>query len=100
MDDIAAYRTVLGDSKDADRIGQMLAKEEIDVLTFTSSSTVRNFVAALDPVLPLPETVTVACIGPVTAQTAADLGLTVNVTASQHTIDGLIQALIEHSQEQ
>lgn len=100
VDDIAAYRTVLGDSEDADRISQMLAEGKIDILTFTSSSTVRNFVAALDPVLTLPETVTVACIGPVTAQTADDLGLPVHVTASQYTIDGLIQALIKHSQEQ
>jgi uroporphyrinogen III methyltransferase/synthase len=63
-----------------------------DAITFTSSSTVTNFlqVAGLDAV-----PAAVVCIGPVTAQTARDAGLTVDVVAEEHTIDGLVQALVE-----
>jgi uroporphyrinogen III methyltransferase/synthase len=55
VDEIAAYRTIPVSSYHAHRIRDMLAAGEIDVLTFTSSSTVRNFVSALDPIPPLPE---------------------------------------------
>ena len=63
-----------------------------DAITFTSSSTVTNFlhVAGLDAVPPV-----VVCIGPVTAETAREAGLTVDVVAEEHTIDGLVQALVE-----
>ena len=64
-----------------------------DVVTFTSSSTVTRFleVAGVDRVPPL-----VACIGPVTAETARDAGLSVAVEATEHTVPGLVAALIEH----
>jgi len=65
----------------------------VDALTFTSSSTVRNFCEALgglpDP-LPL-----VASIGPVTSATATELGLTVTAEAPEHTIDGLVATLVD-----
>jgi uroporphyrinogen III methyltransferase/synthase len=96
VDEVAAYRTAMGDQEDADQIRRMLVAGEIDALTFTSSSTVRNFVAALAPMPSLPESVTVACIGPVTAQTAQELGLPVHVIAAEYTIEGLIQALVAH----
>ena len=61
-----------------------------DAITFTSSSTVTNYVEAVgaDHVPPL-----VACIGPVTAATARAHGLSVDAVAGEHTIDGLVQAL-------
>ncbi|MCX7619950.1 MAG: uroporphyrinogen-III C-methyltransferase [Acidimicrobiales bacterium] len=64
-----------------------------DAVTFTSSSTVERFVEsfgaeALPPV--------VACIGPVTAATARSFGITVDVEAEVHTIDGLVEALVQH----
>ena len=61
-----------------------------DAVTFTSSSTVRSFVDALgrDAVPPV-----VACIGPVTATTARELGVTVTVEAEEHTIPGLVAAV-------
>jgi uroporphyrinogen III methyltransferase/synthase len=66
------------------------ALAEAEVVTFTSSSTVTNFLAAAgrDAVPPV-----VAAIGPVTAATARDAGLTVDVEAAVHTIDGLVEAL-------
>jgi uroporphyrinogen-III synthase len=53
---------------------------------------VTNFleVAGLDAVPPI-----VVCIGPITAATAREAGLTVDVVAEEHTIDGLVQALVE-----
>lgn len=77
---------------------RLLAEEAIDIVCFTSSSTVRNLVAALDgDVTPLAAP-TIACIGPVTAATAAQLGLRVDVVAREHTIPGLVAAVIEHVQ--
>jgi uroporphyrinogen III methyltransferase/synthase len=63
------------------------------VVTFTSSSTVTRFleVAGAERLPPL-----VACIGPVTAATAREAGLTVTVEATEHTIPGLVAALVDH----
>ena len=64
----------------------------IDAVTFTSSSTVRNFV---DLVGPLPDPAPpVVSIGPVTSDTARELGLTVSAEATEHTIDGLVATLL------
>lgn len=84
---VEAYRTVQGRPTDA----ELAAVAEADVVTFTSSSTVRNFLAVCDTVPPV-----VACIGPVTADTAREHGLTVDVEADVHTIDGLLDALTAH----
>jgi uroporphyrinogen III methyltransferase/synthase len=67
-------------------------------VTFASSSSVRNFAEAvgLDRVGPLLENVTVACLGPITAATAAELGLHVAVTPDEYTIEGLVEALVDH----
>lgn len=88
------YETVLEDS-DATEVKRMLAEGEIDVVTFTSSSTVKNFATLVgkDGKLDLPESVTVACIGPITAKTAKELGLDPDVIAEEYTIEGLIEAL-------
>ena len=62
-----------------------------DAITFTSSSTVTNFlkVAGLDAMPPI-----VACIGPITAATAREAGLSVDIIAEEHTIEGLVQAVV------
>jgi uroporphyrinogen III methyltransferase/synthase len=96
VNEVTAYRTVPAASEDVEQIRRMLTKGEIDVLTFTSSSTVRNFVASLRPLPDLPQGITVACIGPITAQTAEESGLPVHVSAREHTIEGLLSALVEH----
>lgn len=70
-----------------------------DVITFTSSSAVVAFCEGLDdPATVLGQTV-VACIGPVTAQTAAEKGLPVQVVAQPHTVPGLIDALADYYNE-
>lgn len=87
VDVVEAYRTVpvVPDADERRRLA------DADAITFTSSSTVTSFVAAfgVDAVPPL-----VACIGPITAATARGLGLTVAVEATEHTIDGLVDALV------
>src|SRR5690606_12548520 len=80
----------------SDAILESIRDGEIDAVTFTSSSTVRNLVTLLDHNLaPLRDTV-IACIGPLTAETAREAGLTPHVVAEVHTIDGLLSALREY----
>ena len=95
--EVHAYRTILGDG-DASAIREALANGEIQVVTFTSSSTVRNFVKLVggEGLPALLEKVVVASIGPITSGTARDLGLRVDVEAEEYTIDGLVQALLKH----
>lgn len=64
-----------------------------DAITFTSGSTVEGFVA-VSPDLKIP--VTAACIGPVTAQVAADAGFKVAIVAKTYTTEGLVTALEEY----
>ncbi len=85
---VEAYRTVgPPPDKAAARTGA-----EADVITFTSSSAVTGYLdlAGLDGVPPV-----VACIGPVTARTALEAGLEVEVVAKVHTAAGLVAALVE-----
>ena len=74
-------------------------KSGVDIVTFTSASTVENFVAIarknnLDP-LNLPNNPLFACIGPITEQAARDEGLVNLVVAKEYTTDGLIEAITE-----
>jgi len=64
-----------------------------DWVTFTSSSTVRNFMELLGEDRSPLEHVRVASIGPITSGTARELGLDVAVEAERHNIDGLVSAL-------
>ena len=94
VEDVAAYRTV-PDLAGREAALRLLAAGQIDVVTLTSGSTVRNLVAALDGQRALLERPLLACIGPVTAEAARDLGLRVDLVAPIHTIDGLIEALVQ-----
>ena len=64
----------------------------VDMITFTSSSTVRHFVGAMPE--PPSDRVKIACIGPITAQTARDLGLRVDIIAQEYTTRGLVDAIV------
>ena len=76
----------------ADLAQQVEAAQASDYLTFTSSSTVRNLVAALDG--QIPTEVRVVSIGPVTSDAVREAGLSVDVEAERHDIDGLVAALL------
>ncbi len=95
--EIVVYRTL---PAEIDLDGLNALKSGVDVVTFTSASTVENFVALtrqhkLDP-LTLPNNPLVACIGPITEQAARDAGFQNIVTAKEYTTEGLIQ-IIGHS---
>ena len=95
VDEVVAYRTVVPDDLSLDRLRRIL-KQGVDVVTFTSPSTVRNLshVASVEGLGALLEGVKVACIGPVTADAAKALGVHVNIVASSHTIDNLVEAIV------
>ena len=88
--DVAAYRNVAAPLSDEQRRAVAAA----DGVVFTSSSTVNRMVAEVgaDAVPPL-----VASIGPATSATAAGHGLEVTVEAAEHTIDGVVAALVRHA---
>jgi uroporphyrinogen III methyltransferase/synthase len=95
---VTAYRTVTPEA--SRQLAQSAIAEGIDIATFTSSSTVLNLSKLLGGDLSGLSDATVACIGPATAATARDLGLHVDIVASEHTIVGLVGALEEEfSQE-
>jgi uroporphyrinogen III methyltransferase/synthase len=91
VDEAFAYRTVL-ETRDTNGARRQLARDGADLITFTSSSTVENFLALG---LPWPKGMRIASIGPVTSKTARDQGLKVDVEARRHDIDGLVQAIRE-----
>ena len=76
-------------------LNQALADGAVDMVTFTSSSTVKNFVQMLptDRIDTLLKAVKLASIGPITSQTAADQGLKIDIEAATYTIDGLVAAI-------
>jgi uroporphyrinogen III methyltransferase/synthase len=98
--EVAAYRTVLGGGdRDTDHdVYRMLLEKQIDAVTFTSASTVRNFVQILgeEPAVDLLRTTVVASIGPVTAEAAQQLGIETTVMPSTYTIPALVDALVEY----
>lgn len=95
--EVVAYETrAVADH--AQQIHEKVQKGAIDMITFTSSSTVRNLISLLssdDPARMLTD-VRIACIGPITADTARSYGLKVDLTAEAFTIDGLCDAIVAY----
>jgi uroporphyrinogen III methyltransferase/synthase len=89
VDEAFAYRTV-PETHDTSGARQRLVKHGADLITFTSSSTVENFLALG---LPWPKGMRVASIGPITSETARDNDLKVEIEAKRHDIDGLVEAI-------
>jgi uroporphyrinogen III methyltransferase / synthase len=98
VEEVTAYETRQVDDAGEELVAR-LNDGTIDIVTFTSSSTVKNFHRLLpsDRIDPLMKTVTVASIGPITSQTARDLGFKVAIEAQSFTIPGLIQAILDHA---
>jgi uroporphyrinogen III methyltransferase/synthase len=97
VDVVEAYRTVKpkGGTK---KLRELLAGGNIDIITFTSSSTVNHFAELLkkEDLKILLKGVAIACIGPVTARTAKGWGIKVQIQPRQYTIPGLTQAIVEY----
>jgi uroporphyrinogen III methyltransferase/synthase len=95
VDVVEAYRTVIPDEAAA-RVREVLSgRRPPDCVTFTSSSTVQNLVAAMGTEGALLTGVKVASIGPITTQTARSLGIEVTAQAKVFTVDGLVEAILE-----
>lgn len=93
VDDVALYRPAKPEP-DVEGL-RALRSGEVDIVTFASSSSVRHLVELLDgDVSPL-RGMTIACIGPITAQAVRDAGLEPTIVAREHTILGLVRALEE-----
>jgi uroporphyrinogen III methyltransferase/synthase len=95
VDELTLYRASRPSEAPKEAIGR-IGKGEVDVVTFASSSTVRNLVALLDGNLDGLRDATVASIGPITSKTARECGLDVAIEAQEHTIPGLVKAIKEH----
>jgi uroporphyrinogen III methyltransferase/synthase len=89
--DAAAYRTV-PDRATAERARAAIEARKVDYVTFTSSSTVRNYVELVGAVT---GGARVVSIGPITSGTARELGLEVDVEAAEYSVPGLIRAIVE-----
>ena len=100
VEEIPAYET-LKVTESTDDLVQQLQDRRIDLITFTSSSTVKNFKALLpsENFKKLIQGVTIASIGPITTDTASELGFEVHITADSYTIPGLVDAILQHYQK-
>jgi len=92
VDVVEAYETIIPQSS-RKQLKAALKNKPPHVITFTSSSTVRNFVALLNPGYALDE-IRFASIGPITSATLRELGLRVDIEAKKYTISGLIAAIV------
>jgi uroporphyrinogen III methyltransferase/synthase len=98
VDEVITYAAALPEDSVA-RLRAVLGAGPLDVLTFTSSSTVTRFLELLERAAPGDgrariADATVACIGPITAATARDAGLRVDVVPDKYTIPALVEALV------
>lgn len=95
--EVAAYVTVTENEK-KDELVSLIEKKKIDMVTFTSSSTVKNFISLLPHGKheSLMEGVRTASIGPITEKTAAALGISIDVSAGEYTIPGLVDAIVDY----
>ncbi|MGH8101186.1 MAG: uroporphyrinogen-III synthase, partial [Chthoniobacterales bacterium] len=91
VDEAFAYRTV-PETRDTTGARRRLLEEGADLITFTSSSAVENF---LELGLPWPKGMQIASIGPITSKTARDRGLRVDTEAHRHDVAGLVEAIHE-----
>ena len=97
VDMVEAYRTV-APAVDISALMHSIQRREIDMVTFTSSSTVTHFARLLEG-RSLAETlagIAVACIGPITRQTVVELGGQTDVVAEEFTIPGLVRAIAKY----
>lgn len=93
--EVNTYETIIDDSE-KERLGQLVTEGTIDYVTFTSSSTVDNFIALLGKEnMKLLQAVKLVSIGPITSKTLRGYGLEVYKEAEEYTIDGLVKCILE-----
>lgn len=94
--DLVAYKTIMAQPRNINLVDK-IKNGEIHIITFTSSSTVRNFAQIVGEknIAALNGHVQFASIGPITTQTAEDVGLRVTIRADEYTIPGLVSAILK-----
>lgn len=99
VDVVIAYRTALP-KVDTAPLAELLRQHKIAVITFTSSSTVKNFVSLFGGrnLADIAAGSTIACIGPITASTVEQAGGRPDIVAEEFTTSGLIRAIVAHFQ--
>ena len=95
VDDLTLYRAAVPASADTEGL-QRLRAGEIEIVTFASSSAVRNLVEMLGGDIAALRKPLIAAIGPITAQAVRDAGLEVGALAEEYSIEGLVSALVAH----
>ncbi len=96
VSDIIAYKTEL--ATDGDNIVLDKLKDgEVDIVTFTSASTVKNFLKIIgaDNLSAFKHNVQFASIGPITNESAEEMNIDISIKAKEYTIPGLVQAIVE-----
>lgn len=94
VEEWAAYQILRAGNASAQELKGKLESAEVEAVTFASSSAVRHLVEAIGGTAAISKAL-VVCIGPATAQTARELGLRVDSVAKEHTLDGLVRAVME-----
>jgi len=97
VDEVIAYETLLDMNKKKELIN-LLQESKIDAVTFTSSSTVSNFISLLDSKdsRKLLKNIITASIGPITSKTARSLDIEPEIEAEEYTIQGLVDSLLAY----
>ena len=95
VDVVTVYRTV-GSGRDGEELKKMIDDGMVDVISFTSPSTVNNFVDIMGMDYRLPGTIKIACIGPVTGDAAEKAGFPVHIMQGPYVIAGLVEAMREY----
>ncbi|RJP84087.1 MAG: uroporphyrinogen-III C-methyltransferase [Desulfobacteraceae bacterium] len=100
VDEVAVYQTV-DDTENIDQLIRQLDDQAIDLITFTSSSTVTNFKKLIpeDRFATLMAHTAIASIGPITSETAEKNGFRVDISADTYTIPGLCDAIVQYYQD-
>jgi uroporphyrinogen III methyltransferase/synthase len=97
VDEIPIYKTIRP-NRDVDKIKNLFMRKKIDIITFTSSSTVKNFIEMFkqNEILRLIDGVKIASIGPVTSNTLASFGINPDIMPEKYTIPGLVEAILDY----
>lgn len=94
VDVVVAYRT-LAATEEIGRVVALVGKGEVDIVTFTSGSTVRSFFSEVAPASVLGR-FAAASIGPITSRALRDLGVEPAIEAASYTVPGLVEAIVRY----
>ena len=95
VEEVVVYETIIPKDLSLNRLQSILSLG-VDLVTFTSPSTIRNLAYVTGPIglEALIKEIKVACIGPVTAEAARGLGVHVDIVPSNHSVDDLVEAIV------